>query len=163
MDWTQTSLTASGYAGFVPFAELPTSDVPREPGVYIVIRPSVADPVFLRENPSGRFKDKDPSVPVETLEAAWVPGTPVLYIGKASGGTSGKRGLRTRLDEYRRHGAGLPVGHWGGRYIWQLEDSASLLVAWKPTPDVDARDIERDLIANFVEHHKKRPFANLTG
>jgi hypothetical protein len=85
----------------------------------------------------------------------------LLYIGKANGGSTGARGLRRRLDEYRRHGAGSPVGYWGGRYIWQLADSDELLVGWKT--DGGARELERSMIAEFKATHTKRPFANLTG
>ncbi|MDI9941519.1 hypothetical protein QM806_39945 [Rhodococcus sp. IEGM 1351] len=163
MKWTQDALIDAGFAGFVRFSELPTAQVPTDPGVYVVIRVAETDPEFLEKSPAGRFKGKDPSVPVASLEDAWIPGSPVMYLGKANGGATGRRGLRKRLDEYRRHGTGEPVGHWGGRYIWQLADSEDLVVGWKPTADTDARILERQMIAEFSADHAKRPFANLTG
>ena len=45
----------------------------------------------------------------------------------------------------------------------QLADSDELLVAWKTTADGVARELERDMIAEFKTTHSKRPFANLTG
>lgn len=54
----------------------------------------------------------------------------------------------------------------GGRSIWQLADSNDLLVAWRANTDertgARARDIERELIADFkLTHGGKRPFANV--
>lgn len=149
------------FQGFVPFADLPSSDVPTGPGVYVVTRPSVTPPEFLPTSPAGHFRGKDPSVAVTELQSCWVPEEPVVYIGKAAAGASGKRGLRKRLDEYRRHGAGRPIGHWGGRMIWQLADSADLLVAWRL--EENARELEKAMIAEFVSVYGKRPFANRTG
>ncbi|MEV8204992.1 hypothetical protein AB0P40_06225 [Streptomyces sp. NPDC079189] len=40
-------------------------------------------------------------MPVEELAAAWVGGAALLYVGKASVGQDGRRGLRKRLDECR--------------------------------------------------------------
>jgi hypothetical protein len=142
-----------GFTGFVPFAELPSAGVPTAPGIYIVLGPVSVEPTFVETSPAGWFKGKDPSVSVDALRSAWVPGTEVIYIGKAGD-------LHRRLNEYRRHGAGQRVGHWGGRYIWQLADADLLLVAWQLTPGLDHGDVESRLIAEFVTSYGQRPFAN---
>ncbi len=127
-------------------------------GVYVVYRPAPTDPVFLATNPGGRFKGRDPTVAVELLADKWVRDAHVIYIGKADR-------LRVRLRQYARFGAGEPVGHWGGRYIWQLEDSDGSLVAWHAiTWGESAREYERRLLERFADTHEtSRPFANLIG
>lgn len=159
--WTIDGLRADGFKGFVRFADLPATDVPKAGGVYLVVR-SRADvpPEFQEISPAGWFQRRDPSVPLEKLQSKWVRGAEVIYIGVATPGTNGRRGIAKRLDEFRRHGAGEPIGHWGGRYIWCLADSDELLVAWR----VEAEDpgaVEAELTREFTAHYGRLPFANL--
>ncbi|THA63879.1 hypothetical protein E6P78_21190 [Streptomyces sp. A0958] len=160
MDWTRAGLTEAGFVGFVRFTALPETPVPAGAGVYVILRTNNEPPRFRHRSPAGCFKGKDPSVTDAELADAWLAHALVLYIGKAGIGSTGRRGLRKRLDEYRRHGAGEPVGHWGGRYIWQLEGSDQFLVAWKGIHGQDPESVEAELITDFVETHGARPFAN---
>jgi hypothetical protein len=87
-----------------------------------------------------------------------VPGAHVVYIGNPDVAAK-------RLKQFARFGAGQPIGHWGGRYIWQLADSDALLVAWHAiTWSESPREYEKRLLALFGElGDGRRPFANLIG
>jgi hypothetical protein len=162
MPWFRQDLAEKGFEGFVRFADLPGAAVPRAAGVYVVIRESDAPPDFVPVSHAGRFKGRDPTVPIDVLADKWVNGAHLLYVGKAGSSEGGNRGLRRRLDEYRKFGEGRAVGHNGGRYIWQLRDSSELLVAWRVTPPgVSPREVEKALMAAFTAHNGRRPFANL--
>ncbi len=67
-------------------------------------------------------------MPVSVLSSRWHATTDVLYIGKATS-------LRSRVGQLVRFGGGSPVGHWGGRYLWQVAGSAEFLVAWRAAAD----------------------------
>lgn len=116
-------------------------------------------PKFLEQSPAGHFKGKDPSVSKTKLETNWVPGAKVIYIGKA--GDSGSSCLRQRIKQYLDFGQGKPVGHHGGRCIWQIESSNEFLVCWKKVEKQMPRDVERELIDEFTDKFGRLPFANL--
>ena len=160
-DWSRPGLELVGFRGFVPFDGLDAAEVSQGPGVYVVVRPNTGVPEFLAESPAGWFKGRNPSVSVGRLGDSWVTDVSLVYIGKAASGRTGRAGLRRRLATYRRHGAGEPVGHWGGWFIWQLADSGRLLVAWLETPGQDPEAIESYLLAEFASAHGRLPFANL--
>jgi hypothetical protein len=148
-------LTAEGFAGWMRFAPMRAEidSVPSTGGVFVVMRTSDDAPAFLTSNPGGRFKDRDSTVSNEALRANWVDGARAVYIGKANQ-------LRRRLRQFADFGAGRPVGHWGGRLIWQLATSEKLLVAWKLTPGRVPRDVEAAMIEDFRTVYGKPPFAN---
>ena len=153
--WTRSDLEATGFVGWVTFETLAgqLTEVPQTGGVYVVVQAAGAKPEFRDENPGGRFKGKDPTVDAAALEANWVDGAEVVYIGKADQ-------LRRRLRQFAHFGAGKPIGHWGGRLIWQLAQSATLLIAWKETPGEVPKDVETTMIAAFRSAYGKPPFAN---
>ena len=153
MDFTSEELAEEGFVGFLPWDDLPLEEVPDTHGVYVVVNAGPDPPELLSRSPAGRFKDRDPTVSRVILQAAWVDGCPLLYIGKAAR-------LRARLRQYLDHGRGKPVGHWGGRYIWQLGGSGDLLVAWKVTNETP-RLLEQEMLAAFVDRYGQLPFANL--
>lgn len=135
------------------------SEVPLDPGVYLVWRESARAPTFVAVSTGGWFKARNPSVSSEFLTTKWVDGAQVLYIGKGDASALGRRGLRKRLTEYLRFGAGDPVGHWGGRLIWHLEDADQLRLFWKVCSEPRAE--ERRLLGAFVSRYGRLPFANL--
>jgi hypothetical protein len=155
------AIRQSGFEGFVAISTLQTlncTQVPDKPGVYLILRSDMAPPDFLSESTGGHFKGKNPTVPVSKLQSKWVEDSLVLNIGKAGGGNAT---LRSRLKQYMQFGQGKPVGHHGGRYVWQLAHSSDLLVCWKVTPDDIPRIVEKALIEEFETVYGRLPFANL--
>lgn len=147
--WDRASLEAVGFKGFVTFGDLASSEVPREAGIYIVLRTALTPPEILKVTRARAGS----AYPLDDLEARWVPGTPVMYIGKAEAKVGG---LRKRLGQYARKGS----SHQGGRSIWQLADQDELLVAWALTPGESAEDVEIRYRSAFADVYERWPFAN---
>ncbi len=159
---TIAELKEHGFVGFKTIRELRNSksDLPKKMGVYIVLFPEDKEPEFINPGSGGFFKGKNPNVPVDALKASWVKGTPVIYIGKA-GGKDGKATLHSRLGQYLSFGAGKAVGHYGGRYIWQLKNHEDLVFCWKELLKQEPREVEIQLIRDFANEYSYMPFANL--
>lgn len=159
---TLEDIKEQGFVGFIKISDLmrDTSIIPREPGVYIVLYPETNEPTFLDHGTGGCFNCTDPNMPVSYLKQKWVNDTIVVYIGKA-GGNGNKATLSKRLRMYLRFGQGKPVGHYGGRLIWQIKNSRELLFCWKTIISEEPRKVESELIREFVEYYTKKPFANL--
>lgn len=151
MLFTRVGLEEAGFRAWVRFEEVRSADCPAAGGVYVVAYGGA--PQFASESCGGWFKGKNPSISAEALSANWVEGAEVVYIGKADV-------LKRRLTEFADFGAGKPIGHWGGRLIWQLDDVAALRVAWKETPGRVPAMVEASLIAEFRRSYGKPPFAN---
>ena len=155
------SLRAAGFEGFATVGDLTRSgclEVPTLRGVYIVVREPADPPKFMPGSAAGFYRGQKPRVKVEVLEQHWVPEAVVLYVGLAAGtGVRGK--LQQRIKRYLRHGRGKSVGHWSGRYIWQLADHRKLRLAWLPSED--GPDLEAQLLARFEKRYGTWPFANL--
>lgn len=152
-----------GFQGFLSVGRLRDTrcvEIPAERGVYIVVRDTLLPPKFLEASVGGRFRQMDPSVPMDVLNAHWVDGAMVLYVGRARG--PGVRALlQQRVKRYIRFGQGRVVAHYGGRFIWQLKDHRALLLAWMPTPDEDPSAVEQRLLSSFMQRFVRLPFANL--
>ena len=127
---TIDDLKAAGFEGFIPVAQLQTDStaIPRTAGVYMVVYTGENMSEFLSRGTGGFFKGKDPNVSITELGTNWVKNTCVVYIGKA--GTT----LQKRLNQYLKFGNGQNIGHWGGRYIWQIKIPANCCCAGNLLP-----------------------------
>lgn len=147
-------LQSNGFEGGISIATLKSSCsmLPDKPGVYLITKEIEQQFSFLEVGTGGHYKEKNPNVPIQELQENWVQDTIVVYIGKATS-------LQSRLRQYMQFGSGKKIGHWGGRYIWQLSNADELLVWWKEVDN--PRDAEKELIKNFKQQYNVRPFANL--
>lgn len=153
MKFTRVALEDAGFSGWAPLSAIRTTVCPSSGGVYVITYEGSAPVEFRARSCGGWFKGKDPTASREMLVANWVEGAEVVYIGKADS-------LKRRLTQFADFGAGRPVGHWGGRLIWQLPNVDALRVAWKETPGRVLVELEAEMISAFRQAYGKPPFAN---
>ena len=152
------------------------------PGVYCVSISSIEDVLETIEeypaspNKIGEWIEYVPNMKIDgnkpTVEAMaerlnkfWLPKETILYIGKA--GTS----LRNRISQYYSTKLGDRQPHAGGHWLKTLDNLNELNVFWTTSGDIDAEELEQELLRKFVEsiNYKSElydskhpfPFANL--
>lgn len=156
-------LASEGFEGFLTIGQLHRSgcfEVPDERGVYVVLRRGEAPHTILKRSHAPAWRGQDPTRPVDELTARWLDRTALLYVAAAPGSGVRHR-LRQRLKRMLRFGHGSVVGHWGGRYLWQLGESSRLVLAWRTCrDDEDPRALADELLRRFEAVHHARPFAN---
>ncbi len=161
MTFDRAGLIAVGFQGFRTIQQLRSSvltEVPKTGGVYVVLREIEHTPAFMDVSTGGWFKGKNPTVSRQELMTQWVPGAHVIYIGKGDG----EKGLQGRMKQYLNFGLGRPIGHWGGRLIWQIEASSDFVIAWRlVSGGQTARGLESQLLSEFEQQYGRLPFANL--
>lgn len=149
---------ARGFRGFLPVSTLISTEklnsVPHQPGVYLVLNPTPEKPKWLSKSVGGHFKGKDPTVTSRYLERQWVDGAKILYVGHTP-----KRTLHERVSELIEFGSGEPIGHRGGRLIWQLQNHNELLICW--LTHNDPVEMRNKILREFKSKYNALPFANL--
>ena len=160
---TVAGLRAMGFEGFRSVRDLRRDDcrdLPRENGVYLLVRDRAGEPRFNVKGTAASWRGQNPNVKVDELKEKWVAGAIVMYVGRAAGtGVRGK--LQQRIKRWLRFGEGKNVAHWGGRYVWQLADAYDLPVAWKACKDAVRQEVA--LLKAFEDKYGAMPFANLPG
>lgn len=151
-----------GYSGFLTVNQVRLNYdlLPNNKGTYLILKNESDNYQFLPKGTGGYFKGKDPNVDIQTLKDNWVENTVLLYAGKA-GGNESASSIKKRVKQYLEFGQGKAIGHYGGRYIWQLSNNQNLLLAWKVAIDRDPREEEKLLLRNFYDEYGVLPFANL--
>jgi hypothetical protein len=154
-------ISIAGFSDPTTLAELRgtrCANVPSHSGIYLIERDAEGAPKFRIPSTGGWFNGLDPDYPLDIIQANWVVGAQIVYVGKAVGFV----GLRKRLRQLIDFGCGKPVPHRGGRLLWHLHDSDELLVRWRLCGPDEADRAETTAIADFKRSHRGlRPFANM--
>ena len=151
--------------------------IKNEEGIYRILIPENFD-FTIMDHTDGRFdyKDSKPNDPSNKNVYApdklirkrdsilrINPNERLVYIGKASKGKNGDRGLKTRIQEYILWGYNIipTTGffvHSGGKAIWQIKNNKDLIVTYEYISEPEIA--EKEELLRFKEKYGKYPFAN---
>lgn len=152
----RSDLELLGLTGWVPLLEvLGSTNLPSFPGIYAVSYDAGQPLSWPNKSVGGWHKGRDPAVSQSQLDANWVDGADIVYIGKTD------RILAKRIREFARFGRGEAVAHWGGRLVWQLPHPNRAMIGWLSLEPGQAIGLERRLLREFFDEHGRLPFANL--
>ena len=152
----RVELEQRGFNNWIPLLGADRSTaLPRLPGVYSVSYDEARPKTWPNESCGGWYKQRDPAVDPTRLDLEWVDGTDIVYLGRTD------RTLAKRIGEFARFGSGQPVGHWGGRLIWQLPRPELVMIGWLALDAGLAVERESALLAEFFRTFGRLPFANL--
>jgi hypothetical protein len=156
------SIRNSGFSGFKKISEikLDSSLVPNIKGVYLVLRPLDSEVEFVKKGTGGFFKDMDPNVDLIELKKKWLEEANIIYIDNA-GDTDGSDTLNSKINQYLNFGKGDKVGHWDGRYVWQIKNIKDYIICWKELPNDWTKSVKINLLELFRQKYNNLPFANL--
>jgi hypothetical protein len=151
-----------GTIGELMKTKLPKVPALTQSGVYQIRIHSGYKVGFRTEKEIEEAKNVISSWSLLQLEDKWVTNTTVIYIGLA--GARSPRSLRKRLSDLLRHGNGKTTDrgpHAGGDILWTLTGYEDFEIWVMPTGDPPRpRNVERKMLAEFVNRHSKLPFAN---
>lgn len=160
-------LITIGFKSLGKWGDILRKGLPKElllenPGVYSVLRLENSPPNFLPPEIAKNNKNVLKPLSVQQLEKFWIQNVDVLYFGAA--GLQGKRSLKKRLNDMKRHCLGdeyKSKNHKGGEILWQLQNYEMfeiLILATTPFPI--PRLWECALNRRFFDLTNKLPFAN---
>lgn len=138
--------------------------VPKKSGIYVAVYLKQEMPKFKEASEASlAWPDKKIDSSIDKLIFNWVnfknEEDNILYIGRANA-RSAKTNLRNRIRQYILFGQGKSITHYGGRYIWQIEELKDVAIYYKE--DDNPAKAEKELLKDFKnKYQEKLPFANL--
>jgi len=128
------------------------------PGVYLIYQSVNTNPLFYL-NKSNLNLVKQESV--EFLENKWTKinsknRTDIVYIGKGVN-------LKSRIRSLMRFGHGKTNKHFGGEWLWQIQNLKELRILISSCPIGQEKGYEKCLLNKFKNDHSDWPLCNRKG
>jgi hypothetical protein len=161
-NWSSQEFELVGSIGELLNTKLPRMKSLRKCGVYKIVTPLNYTPKFKSEDEVEASHNVVSPWSLERLKDKWVNDTNIIYIGLA--GARSPRSLRKRLSDLLRHASGRITDrgpHKGGELTFQISGFEDFEIWIKPTNGPPhPRNLEKQLLADFVNKYSKLPFAN---